>query len=157
MNYREEQRDLFEVNAEVDTPYCLAHCISSDFAMSGGIVLGFNERWNMKGRLIEKYEDQQHDFHKNGVLVFPEEVLDHGHVTTVYNLVTKPTVFSRPTYLNLNKTLELMRNHMQEQGFTKLAIPLIGCGIDGLEWKTVSNLIKQVFQETNVEILVCYL
>ena len=39
----------------------------------------------------------------------------------------------------------------------KIALPLIGCGIDGLEWKTVRKAIKEVFGDMDIEIVVCYL
>lgn len=39
---------------------------------------------------------------------------------------------------------------------TKIAMPRICCGTDGLEWQRVKQLIRTVFaRETNVEILVC--
>ena len=37
----------------------------------------------------------------------------------------------------------------------KIAIPVIGCGLDGLEWCKVSEIIKEVFKGTDIEILVC--
>ena len=39
----------------------------------------------------------------------------------------------------------------------KIAFPLIGCGIDGLEWKKVREIIKDVFSGMNLDIIVCYL
>lgn len=36
----------------------------------------------------------------------------------------------------------------------KLAIPRIGCGIDGLEWDKVSAVLEQVFGKEKVEITV---
>lgn len=155
MTFREECRDLFEVNSEGQQAYCLAHCISSDFGMFGGIVVEFNRRWDMKNRLLQKYGDQQRNFSNHGAAVFPEEVHHNGVDTTVYNLVTKPTVCHRPTYKDLHKSLELMREHMVASGYTRLAIPKIGCGIDGLDWEIVKEDIKTVFEGTNIEILVC--
>ena len=37
----------------------------------------------------------------------------------------------------------------------KIAMPVIGCGLDRLEWCKVSEIIKEVFEDTDVEILVC--
>ena len=37
----------------------------------------------------------------------------------------------------------------------KIAMPVIGCGLDRLEWCKVSEIIKEVFEGTDVEILVC--
>lgn len=155
MKYREEHRDLFEVNTEGQEPYCLAHCISADFGMFGGIVTEFNRRWDMKNVLLQKYGDQQKNFKAYGAAVFPEEVHHNGVKTTVYNLVTKPTVAHRPTYKDLTRSLELMKSHMVALGYNKLAIPTIGCGIDGLDWNTVKDIILDVFEDTDIEILVC--
>ena len=37
----------------------------------------------------------------------------------------------------------------------KIAMPVIGCGLDRLEWSKVSEIIKEVFECTDIEILVC--
>ena len=158
MKYEEKYQDLFVVNSDLsekEQPYCLAHCISADFGMFGGIVVEFNNRWNMKHRLLKKYGDQQKDFKNHGAAVFPESVLDYGHPIFVYNLVTKPTVAHRPTYKDLGKSLRLMKTHMVALGCTKLAIPTIGCGIDGLDWNTVKDMIQEIFEDTDIDILVC--
>lgn len=156
MKYKEECRDLFDVNDGIKgEPYCLAHCISADFGMFGGIVVEFNRRWDMKNRLLQKYGNQEKQFRMAEAAVFPEEVQHTGVITTVYNLVTKPTVGDRPTYRSLRAALELMKQHMVVSENTKLAIPKIGCGIDGLDWEIVRNDIQEVFEDTNIEILVC--
>lgn len=158
MEFTEEYRDLFEVNENIkfrEEPYCLAHCISADFGMFGGIVLEFNRRWDMKNLLLQRYGDQQKNFKACGAGVFPVEVHHQGENTVVYNLVTKQKVSQQPTYSDLRKALELMRDHMVAVGNHRLAIPTIGCGIDGLDWNQVRAIIMEVFKDTNIEILVC--
>lgn len=163
MIYREETRDLFTVNEEAVKPYCLAHCISADFAMAGGIALGFNERFNMKNRLIKQYADKTRnfktrDFKRMGPVVIPKKCFTEKEPYEpflVYNLVTKCYVWDRPTYDALRTTLVDMKNHMQDSGLTRLAIPRIGCGIDGLDWDIVKVMIQEVFQNTPIEVLVC--
>lgn len=44
MDYKEVKMNLFSINKTADTPYCLAHCISADFAMAGGIAVDFVKR-----------------------------------------------------------------------------------------------------------------
>ena len=39
----------------------------------------------------------------------------------------------------------------------KISMPKIGCGLDGLQYDKVEKIIKEVFKDTNIEILVCYL
>ena len=159
MKYQEVTRDLFTVNEDIwkeeTKPYCYAHCISADLGMFGGVVTGFNERWDMKNRLIQDYGDQQFNFNQQEGLVLPEAVVDNGIPTFVFNLVTKPTVYTKPTYKSLHTTLVILKNYMKIIGLHKLAIPKIGCGIDGLDWEIVREDIQKVFKDTDIEILVC--
>jgi hypothetical protein len=39
----------------------------------------------------------------------------------------------------------------------QLVLPRIGCGIDGLDWDKVREMIKEVFAETDWTIHVCYI
>ena len=156
MIYREETRDLFTVNEEVVKPYCLAHCISADFAMAGGIAVSFNVFFNMKNKLINKYKSLTNQFTVCGPMILPELCYSlQYHSFYIYNLVTKCYVADKPTYEDLKTTLMNMKTHMVSFGKTKLAIPKIGCGIDGLDWKIVSQMIQEVFKDTEIEILVC--
>ena len=34
-------------------------------------------------------------------------------------------------------------------------MPIIGCGLDKLQWDKVSKIIKEIFEDTDIEILVC--
>ena len=47
-----------------------------------------------------------------------------------------------------------MKEIMVKNGNKKLAIPQIGCGLDGLKWDIVRAIVKDIFQETDVEIVV---
>ena len=160
MKYSEEYRDLFAVNATATSePYNLAHCISADFGMYGGIVVEFNRRFNMKQRLIQKYKSKEQEFLTNGPMCLPESCVDeYGNSITVFNLVTKPVVSSFPTYQSLEQSLYSMKELMKVHGErNKLAIPILGCGIDGLDWDIVKTIIQSVFKDTDAEILVCKL
>lgn len=49
--------------------------------------------------------------------------------------------------------LSLQRNHE----ITKVAMPRICCGNDGLDWKQVKRIMQQIFSQSEypIEILVC--
>ena len=51
--------------------------------------------------------------------------------------------------------LEKMKQICLKNNIKKIAMPVIGCGLDRLNWNDVSEQIKNVFADTNVEILVC--
>lgn len=147
MIYKEEVRDLFSVPED----YYLAHCISADFGMGKGIVVEFNKRFDMKNILQSKYLDylNQYTHHKiNGDCILEGRVL---------NLITKERYFHKPTIITMKIALQKMKNICIKYGITKIAMPTIGAGLDKLSWSEVSDQIKMIFDDTDIEILVCKL
>ena len=74
---------------------------------------------------------------------------------SIYYLITKPKYWNKPTYEDLERTLVEMRMHMTDHGLRKLAMPKIGCGLDGLQWEKVRGMIEKVFAGSGIEIRVC--
>lgn len=137
MIYREVVGDLFTA----PQGYCLAHCISGDFALSAGIAVQFDEKFNMKKRLKHLFDCE---------IASPLCV----KVDNVYNLVTKDIGYQRPTYDSLYNSLENMKKDVVDNSIKKIAMPKIGCGLDGLNWNIVKAMIKEVFDNTDTEIVV---
>lgn len=48
-----------------------------------------------------------------------------------------------------------MKNLAIRKGIKKIAMPKIGCGLNHLRWDKVREMIQEVFEYTNIEILVC--
>lgn len=145
MIIKEEKRDLFTV----PQGYYLAHCISGDYALGAGIATQFVEIYNMRYKLHSQYPiPNDEKFANVGKALL---------VDNVFNLVTKARCFHKPTYDSLYETLVDMKDQCEEWDITKIAIPYIGCGLDRLEWDKVRDIIEDVFEDTDVEILVCSL
>ena len=145
MIYKEEKRDLFTVPDD----YYLAHCISADFGMGKGIVIEFNKRFDMKNKLQSKYPDYINQWsHKQ----YDGDCILEGRVL---NLITKERYFNKPTYKSLTSSLMKCRDICLENNIQKIAMPIIGCGLDRLEWSRVSEIVKLTFKNTDIEILVC--
>ena len=145
MIYKEEVKDLFTVPED----YYLAHCISADFGMGKGIVVEFNKRFDMKRKLQLKYPDYINQYtHKRigGDCLLEDRIL---------NLITKERYFHKPTIITMRLALEKMKQICLENNIKKIAMPVIGCGLDRLNWADVSEQIKSVFTDTDIEILVC--
>ena len=145
MIYKEEIRDLFTVPEE----YYLAHCISADFGMGKGIVVEFNKRFDMKQKLQSKYPDYVNEWHHNN---WCGDCILEGRVL---NLITKERYFHKPTYESLKSALLVCRLECIDNNIDKVAMPIIGCGLDRLQWDKVSEIIQNVFKDTDIEILVC--
>jgi hypothetical protein len=155
MQYREEQRDLFALPAE----YMLVHCISADFAMGAGIAkqftrLGIREAL-LRGEMLG-IPHVQGEFEGRGYCLFAGA---EGCAWTVANLVTKQRYFHKPTYQTLTDALLDLKGGLETDfpDVRKLGMPLIGCGLDRLQWERVSGIILDIFRDTDTEILVCRL
>ncbi len=145
MIFNEVQKDLFTV----PQGYYLAHCISGDYALGAGIAKTFDQVYNMRFKL-----------HRDYAIPDGEKYANVGRallVDNVFNLVTKKRCFHKPTYDTLYETLTDMKEQCENFNIEKIAMPLIGCGLDCLNWEQVKDVIEDVFGETDIEILVCKL
>lgn len=148
MIYKEEKRDLFSV----DDSYYIAHCISADFALGAGIAKEIDRRFNTREELKRKYPN----FY--GKWAFRDHIANSGTCLLagrILNLVTKDRYYEKPTYRNLYHALTMMLAYCRTYDIKKIAMPLIGCGLDRLQWDRVSAMIKEIFADEDIEILVC--
>ena len=145
MTFNEIKGDLFNV----PQGYYLVHCISGDYALGAGIAKKFDEEYNMRFKLFKNYAipDGEKSANVGRALL----------VDNVFNLVTKERCFHKPTYDDLYDALVDMKEQCEDFDIKRLAMPLIGCGLDKLEWDKVKDIIEDVFEYTDIEILVCIL
>lgn len=145
MTFREEKGDLFA--EDILSKYALCHCISSDFALGAGIAKAF-AAMGVKMQLCENFTKQ---WQGRGYCLMTET-----NGVTVGNLVTKERYFHKPTLETLWQSLEDFHKKALEINLKKIAMPKIGCGLDKLAWEDVRAAIKEVFESTELEILVRY-
>lgn len=139
MIIKEVKRDLFSM----EDKYHLVHCISSDYKLGAGIAVIFNKKYNMINKLNLKKKKY----------VFPDVIL----IDNVFNLVTKERYWDKPTYKNFEITLKMLREEIDLKNIKHIAMPKIGCGLDGLSWMKVRDMILNIFGDTDLEIIVCYI
>ena len=135
------QKDLFTMTQG----YYLAHCISADFALGAGIAKTFDSVYNMRFKLFRNYPDYEY--------CCGDALL----IDNVFNLVTKRKCWHKPTYDSLGEALYMMKEQLDFLGATKLAMPRIGCGLDKLSWDQVYDIICEVFEDMDIEIVICEL
>lgn len=145
MIFIEENTDLFNYEGKA----WLAHCISSDFKMGAGIAVDFSRRYNIKNTLIKNYFKD--NWSGKGYCIPIENKM-------VFNLITKRKYFEKPTYDTLRQALIGMKNYAVSKNINTIAMPRIGCGLDKLVWENkVEKIIKEVFVNTDIKIIVCSL
>lgn len=145
MILKEIKIDLFEYEPTMKNFYYL-HCISRDFALGLGIAKSFRNKFNLT-----------------------KEVLTEGIISNnlsltsnVFNLITKSRYWQKPTYNSLRNALMSVKKTIfalngDNTKDIQLIMPKIGCGLDKLMWKNVKNIIKEVFDDTELDIVICYL
>jgi hypothetical protein len=105
----------------------------------------------MKNKLVSKY----HDF-----LRYWDDPMNECKGTCilegrVFNLITKRNYWNKPTYDTLINSLLYMKILVINNHIKKIAMPIIGCGLDKLQWNKVSQIIQATFEDLDIEILVC--
>ena len=117
---------------------CIAHCVSSDFAMGKGlastIACCYPELQALRILPINNFPP--------GSLV---TYFDHQHQRFIYNLVTERQFFDKPTYETLKLSLYALKRHLKLHEIHDFAIPKFGCGYDQLHWPTVFSILFKVF------------
>lgn len=138
MEYKEIHQDLFTVDKE----YYLAHCISSDAKMGAGIAVDFKKKfrlYNLQKQAAEK----------------PLKIGSCVLMNRVLNLITKKVYWGKPTYETFTLSIKDMKEVALAKGISKIAMPQIGAGLDKLSWAKNREIIKDIFADTDIEILVC--
>ena len=133
--------DIFTCDAEVS----MCHCVSEDLAMGAGIAVLFKKKF---GRV--------NDLRSQGARVGQAAVLPKmgQQHAFVYYLVTKRRYFQKPSMRNLVASCEWMRDHAVRNQVRTLAMPLLGCGLDGLVWEEVEEMLRDVFSLTGIRLQV---
>jgi len=140
MKYQEIKGNLFKVSNE----YTLTHCISADCKMGAGIATLFVKHNPYMRKTLQEMNP------KIGDALYYNWEGQYG----VINLITKQLYFHKPTREDFNLTILKLKETMEYYEIKKLAMPLIGSGLDRLSWKESSKFIQETFTDTDVEILV---
>ena len=142
MIFKEINGDLFES----DEKYTLVHCISADCAMGAGIAKTFDSKMPKMKKLLKR------TIRENNMQGY-FAILYQGE-RNVINLITKERYWHKPTYSSLKASLLNAKKIAIRNDIKYLAMPVIGCGLDRLQWSKVSVIIKEVFADTDIEIVV---
>jgi O-acetyl-ADP-ribose deacetylase (regulator of RNase III) len=129
--------DLFKTHVKA-----LAHCVSQDFNMGKGIAKSFKERFGRQDELIESKPKI------GGVVGF--EAFD----IFIFYLVTKDKYYNKPALNSLNDSLVNLCKMMKHINKTEVAMPRIGCGLDGLNWKDVEKCILNSLVAQGIDVYV---
>lgn len=135
---KEIEEDLFTAPQSCS----LAHCVAADLGMTAGIAARFRDEFkNVEALRRQRKETGQ------------VAVLSNGE-RNIYYLITKPCSNGKPKYEDLVRSLLELKTHCVLTGVRNLAIPRIGCGLDGLDWVQVKLTIEAIFRDADIHITV---
>ena len=135
--------DLFD--REIPGSFCQS--VSQDLALKKGIATQFKKRF--KNLSSVKMKEIARLKGVGGVAILE----DNGRF--VYNLVTKEHYFQHPVKLqNLEKSIRKMRNHARAHNIRRINMPRISCGLDRLKWFDVRRMLRNIFKNEYISIVV---
>lgn len=150
--YREKKGNLFENILPNDAPegVLFVQCISADLAMGAGIAVEFNRFFNIKNRMLALKADNDKWFEESGRETNPwDRFITVGkaiYVDPVINMITKNKYWEKPTMDDFKQALTdiigVVENlKMSKHVVKEIRLPMIGCGIDKLDWGNVRDLL----------------
>lgn len=119
--------------------YNLVSAFSSDLNCSVGLPAVFDKMFDITERVDQQLEPG---------MVFR---LDNLFILTV-----KENSYDAPSMTMLKESLEKLKEAVQVLGIKKIAMPRICTGKNGFRWADVFDVICETFDNTDVDILVCY-
>ncbi len=143
---KEVNEDIFDwLDKNKENKVILVHCISADKAMGAGIAKEIEKRFKVKSKLNEIIWDG-----------FGEPIFTSINENFwIVNLVTKWRYFDKPTYETIEESLKESRPLVRCVKGAKIVMPRIGCGLDGLSWNRVKEIIEKEY--IGLDVTVCYL
>jgi O-acetyl-ADP-ribose deacetylase (regulator of RNase III) len=138
------------IDAEGDlmtAPDSLCHCVSECLAMGKGIAVLFKQKFGG----VDELKAQRVKVGGVAILHRPSETRPERHV---YYLITKPKFSDKPTYDTLGMSLGAMFSHMHANGIKSISMPEIGCGLDGLSWPKVHEMLCAMVAGSGITVTV---
>ena len=127
-------------------PGSIAHCVSSDFQMAKGVAKQISSAYPCIKPTLKSIETL--------IVGSSVSVSLPWENKSVFNLVAKPQFFDKPTYYDLSRSLNCMKQQLLQKGINAIAMPKIGCGLDKLKESRVFSLICDIFEKTNIKIFI---
>ena len=140
---RETKGDLLESNIQT-----LVVPVNTVGVMGKGLALHF--KIHFPG-LLEQYQKacQDNVFKDKGIFVY---TLNKGRQVLCFPSKRHWKYSSRLIWIE--EALKVIVRDYKELGITELAIPAVGCGLGGLLWEDVRNLIYQYLDPLEIDITV---
>lgn len=148
----EKNIDVFKSGAKV-----FAHQVNCQGVMGAGIAKTVKTLYPRAFSLYKNLCESNRGATKN--LLGSCQIVDTGTGVYVANLFGQDEMgrCKRQTdYPSLRKSLQYLRDFLEDREIDTVAMPHgIGCGLAGGDWNIVFEIIKEIFDETDIKCFVC--
>lgn len=134
---------------------CVAHCANCQSTMGSGVALALKNKWP-EVYYIDR-NDKRSRQEKLGS--FSKTILQNGG-RYCYNIYGQFDYKGRQhgemdlNYLALASGLMAVRGDMIDRGLKSIAMPMIGAGLAGGDWKKIEEIINNTFGKTDIEVTI---
>ena len=146
MKYNVENRDILLVPKD----YSIVYTISKDFFNKKGLAAKLSNRYKSMNLTIKRAYKKQKD---NTIKCVGFQPMHEERY--IIHLLVKDRYDSKSDYNTMFDALIQLKDDLLGMGVKKIAMPKIGIGSEGLNWGKVEELIQTVFDDTDIEILIC--
>lgn len=119
--------------------WLVGFAISSDKYVGSGLAKLMNDTYHLENRM-------------DGVFETGTTEIVAGNVAA---LVVKNSSYDAVDENDLRSALEDLREKCEELGFDRVAMPKICTGGNGMKWKAVKKMIKEVFADGEIFVMIC--
>lgn len=133
--------DLFETDAQT-----LVNTINTVGVMGKGIALEFKKRYP------EMFEDYQRRVARSEVRLGEPYLYTRLFPPNILNFPTKSHWRSVSRFSDIIAGLEYLEKHYVEWEITSLAVPPLGCGSGGLQWKVVGPVLYRYLNPIKIPV-----
>lgn len=136
--------DLFETDVKL-----IAHGCNALGVMGGGVAAIVRQRFP------EAYEQYRKELF-NETLQLGGVCFVDSNGKTIANAITQASIGSgvQVSYAAIKSTMKLIREYMDENGITEVAMPKIGAGLAGGDWNIIEDTINATFPHLTVKVYV---
>lgn len=134
--------NMFEVDADI-----LINTVNCVGVMGAGVALAFKN----------KYPDMYKEYKQycNLGLISPGKLhIWNNDDKTIINFPTKRNWRNKSKYEDIQSGLLALKEYLSTVGSSRVALPALGCGHGGLDWKIVSKMISDNLGDIDLDIIV---
>ncbi|MGL4388093.1 MAG: reverse transcriptase domain-containing protein, partial [Brevinema sp.] len=131
--------NINEINGSIfNSKDNIIHCISKDLKMSKGLAQKIKNQ-------IKNYNDL-----KKNKREISEFHISKNNNKLIFHLITKNKYYNKPKYEDIYYALKNLKEYLLKNNIKTISMPRIGCGLDQLSWKRIKQMIRFLFQNTNI-------